>query len=264
MAKKSAPKKTEDKKASAKKADAAPEAKSEAAGNLPMFYSDITVLNVKSHADLKVKELADFSFASQTNSIVLTAAEFSMAALDYPIVFGRSGDSYIPFAVTGYKAGENVFVDDKGKWREKTYIPAYVRRYPFLLAESPDKSSLSLAIDSAYDGLNKKSGNAIYENGEPSTLSKNALNFCARFRSELERTNNLMKKLEEFDLLIERSATVQLSDKEPARVVGFSIVDEGKLNELEDAKFLELRKSGLLTLIYCHLWSMRIWDNLLA
>ncbi len=230
----------------------------------PMFYEQIAILNATEHGDLKVKELDNFKFAAGANSIVLTVSEFSIAALDYPIVFGKSGDSYTPFAVTGYKQGENVFVDDKGNWRDKAYVPAYVRRYPFFLAESNDRTTLSLGVDLAYEGISKKDGKAIYDKGEPGEVAKNALNFCARFRGELEKTNNLMKQLADMDLLVERSATVQLRDNDPARIVGFSIVDEKKLNELDDAKFLELRKSGLLTLIYCHLWSMRIWDNLLA
>ena len=79
----------------------------------------------------------------------------------------------------------------------------------------------------------------------------------------MERTKTLMNQLEDADILVERNASVTLSDGEVSRIAGFSVVDEKKLAELDDHKFLQMRKTGLLNMVYAHMWSMRVWNNLL-
>lgn len=262
-AKKKAPaKKAPAKKAPAKKAAA--NGSEEASANFPMFYKSISVLNKDAHGDLKITPPKNFNFAKEANSIIVMASEFAQAAMHYPIVFGQIGDDTVSFAVTGHIEGTNNFVDSKGKWRTDTYIPAYVRRYPFILVQSQDSQQLSLAIDESSDTVVKRGGEALYEKGEPTDTAKRALQFCASFRKEMERTAALMKQINATGILIERTAEVTTAkDGEKQRIVGFSIVDEKALMDLADDKFLELRKTGALNLIYCHLWSMRVWNNLL-
>lgn len=235
----------------------------ETSNSNPLFYKNIEVLNKDNHSKLKVKTMKNFSFAKEANSVVLCTSEFPAAAASYPIVFATSGDSIVPYAVTGYRDGENTFIDNDGQWKPDTYIPAYIRRYPFILASSEDGKSLSLCIDVDCDAVNQKSGSEIYKDGKPSELAENALKFCGQYRNELERTSEMMKQLQEADILVERSANVQIAGEKPSKVVGFQVVDEQKLNKLEDEVFLKMRKSGLLTLVYCHLWSMRSWDDLI-
>jgi len=264
--KKTAAKKTAAKKAPAKKAPVkkpASNGSEQVTANFPMFYKNISVLNKDAHADLKITPPKNFNFAKEANSIIVMASEFAQAAMHYPIVFGQIGQDTVSFAVTGHVEGANNFVDAKGKWRADTYIPAYVRRYPFILVQSQDSTQLSLALDESADMVVKRGGEALYEKGEPTDTAKRALQFCASFRKEMERTAALMKQINDTGILIERTAEITTAKEEKQRIIGFSIVDEKALMELADDKFLELRKTGALNLIYCHLWSMRVWDNLL-
>lgn len=231
---------------------------------LPMFYKSATLLNSDAYGDLHLKPLQDCAFAKQASSIVIAAGEFSQAAMNYPIVFSRAADGIIAHVVTGHTAGQNLFVDENNKWRQNVYIPAYIRRYPFLLLESEDKETLSLLIDLESGLFSKDEGEKLYEDGKATETAERALQFCATFHRELLKSAPLYKQIDDCGLFVERSADVTLPDSRQAKITGFSVVDEKILNELDDKKFLELRKSGALTLIYCHLWSMRAWNNLLA
>ncbi|MEO1141940.1 MAG: SapC family protein [Pseudomonadota bacterium] len=231
--------------------------------NLPRFYKSVAVLNRKEHDGLCLKPLDDFSFANDVSSILVVATEFAQAAAHYPIVFWKSPDGIVALAVTGHKEGENAFVDSDNSWRKDTYVPAYVRRYPFLLVQSDDGKTLSLAVDDKSQFISDKEGEKLYSEDGPSDTSKHALQFCLNFRAELERTKTLMNQLDDADILVERNAAVTLSDGEVSRIAGFSVVDEKKLSELDDHKFLQMRKTGLLNMIYAHMWSMRVWNNLL-
>ena len=231
--------------------------------SLPRFYKSVAVLNRKDHGSLCLKPLDDFGFAGDVSSILVVATEFAQAAAHYPIVFWKSEDGVVALAVTGHKEGENAFVDSDNSWRKNTYVPAYVRRYPFLLVQSDDGKTLSLAVDDKSQFISEKEGEKLYSDEGPSETAKHALQFCLNFRAELERTKTLMNQLNDADILVERNAAVTLSDGEVSRIAGFSVVDEKKLAELDDHKFLQMRKTGLLNMIYAHMWSMRVWNNLL-
>jgi len=235
-----------------------------AAANLPMFYKKVEALSASAHGDLKVREnSADVSFARESNSIMLTAVEFAQAAHHYPVVFGSAELEAVPFAVTGHTGSQNIFVGDDGKWREGVYIPAYVRRYPFILIENTADTSVVLAVDPTSPMISKDEGKPLFENDEGSEVAKGIMNLCVAYHREYLKTKVICKQIDETGILIDRSAEVTLPDGTKTRVTGFRVVDEKAFNALSDEDFLKLRKSGALTLIYCHLWSMRSWKNLL-
>lgn len=227
------------------------------------LYAHVEPLQAGRHGDLFLKKKTDYSFARKMNSILLTTTEFPMAAQHYPIVFARIDEAFMPFAVTGYKQGENLHIDEEGQWRENFYIPAFVRRYPFIFMENHAEESLSLSIDRDCPGLNSEEGEPLYTDGKPSELINRALDFSKAYHVEAQKTRQLTKKLEEADLLVERNANFTLPGGETSLVSGFSIIDEQKLNGLEDEAFLALRKGNALAQIYCHLLSMRSWGNIL-
>ncbi len=199
------------------------------------------------------------------SSIILAASEIPSAAQDYPVVFSDRGDDAMPYVVTGHAEGANLYVDGEGAWRKDTYIPAYVRRYPFIFIESDGGKRLSLGIDPTAANLSQGNGAPLYEaDGKPSATARNAVAFCKAYKSELDRTKELVRQIVDAGITVARRADVTLPGGGKAAVGGFRIVDEKKLGALPDEAFLALRKSGALTIIYCHLMSMGAWRNLLA
>ena len=228
------------------------------------LYSNVEPLVVEKHAELRIRPMTDFAFASGLNSILLTAAEFPAASQFYPIVFAKIDNEIMAFAVTGYKKGENIYVDRKGRWRENFYIPAFIRRYPFIFLENKQANNLALCVDKDCPFLSETEGQPLYKDGKPSEVTQKALEFAKSFHIEAQKTQQLCKLLDEKGLLVERNANFTLADGQKASVSGFWVIDEAKLNGLSDEDFLSLREHGFIGAIYCHLLSMRSWGSVLG
>lgn len=234
-----------------------------AASNLPPFYTKPVPLHPERHSEYSLKEDYHFEVANQTSSIILNAVEFAATARDYPIVFAGNEEQVIPVAVMGLKEGTNLFIDDKGTWLEGHYIPAYVRRYPFIFMEGQEKDQLILCIDEKSNLLVKSDVRPLFDQkGEKTALTERALQFCAQYQKEFERTKAFTKELVKRDLLTVHRADIQIKTGEKFSVGGFRVIDENKFNQLPDDVILEWRKLGYLGLVYCHLISAGNWQNL--
>lgn len=223
-----------------------------------LFYQKPVQLNVDLHRGARLGSLAgNFSFANQTNSIPLAAVEFFDVAREYPIAFtGQPGGAFFPIALMGVRQNENLFVAADGKW-EGRYIPAFVRRYPFVLAEKQGADDFNVYIDEAYPGFGAADGEPLFtEAGEHSPLLKQALEFLSTYQGEITRTRLFVERLQALDLLIPRVLEVQRKDQPASVLQGFSVVDEGRLMALPDAQMVELARSGFLAWVYAHLMSL--------
>lgn len=227
---------------------------------LPLFYSDPHALSVERHGTKGISSEANYSFARNTNSVPVTAMEFTRVMHDYPIVFSAA-DPVIPVAILGLRGANNLFVSDDNKWRDGVYIPAYVRRYPFILMESPDKLQYSLCIDESADHI-VDGGQLLFENGEPSEMCKKALEFCSAYQGQHTFTLEFTAMLEKYSLLVDNRASIKLASGEELALTGFRVINEEKFMGLPDEVFLDWRQRGWLPLIYCHLLSTSNWKAL--
>ena len=117
------------------------------ASQLPLFYKSIVPLSTQFHPNHGLVPQEALNFTRGSHAIPLTVDEFAVAQRSFPIVFGM-GENPAPLALLSLVDGQNLFLDDAGRWQPGAYLPAFVRRYPFMLAKlGPDAVDLSLCFD---------------------------------------------------------------------------------------------------------------------
>ncbi|MDR0480740.1 MAG: SapC family protein [Gallionellaceae bacterium] len=234
-----------------------------------IFYEKPVALNRERHRHLKLSsrlgrsgQSGQFGFARATNSVLMAASELNEASRDYPVVFvGNAGGPYMLAGLVGLHDNENLFVNADGHWKADAYIPAFVRRYPFVLADD-GQGQLTVCIDESFPGLNEDEGEALFDDeGKDSSLLQGALEFLKLFHAEMQRTGAFCARLAELDLLVAKTIRVERNGKQEV-LNGLYIVDEQKLRDLTDAQVLELYRNGYLSWVYAHLHSLGNADRL--
>lgn len=234
----------------------------EAQGPLPLFYSKPTLLDAVQHANMGAAKDIGFAFAAKVNAVPLNLVEFPQAAHFYPIAFARDAVA-TPVAVVGVRDNENLFVNAAGQWQENAYIPAYVRRYPFILSESPDGQQLSLCIDDAPGMMVAGGADRFFEeNKEPTQLARNAMEFCRSYHIAAQHTQGFGQALIEADVLVDRTAEMTLKNGQRVSFSGFRIIDEERFNKLPEKTLVEWRTKGWLAGAYAHLFSGMHWGDI--
>jgi hypothetical protein len=236
-------------------------------GNV-LFYTNPEPLDQSVHGGLGVNPSdKPYAFVAQTNIVPLTVTEFSAAALSYPIIF--TGENRQPVAVMGLSSNENLFVAPDGEFRADAYVPAYVRRYPFVFADDKQNQRLILCIDRGASIVAEGGQNPLFVDGQPSDYTNMAMEFCNNFEQERQRTEGFVALIKELDLLDIREAhfTPRNPDGtpgQPQKLAEYYAVSEDKLRALPAEKLVELRDNGALGQIYAHLVSLVGWDRLIA
>jgi hypothetical protein len=227
---------------------------------LPLFYNDLMPLNSRDHANWKTKGIDSAEFLKSAHAIPLTVDEFVEAQRDLPIVFS-AGEDPLPLALMGLNDGINTFVDDKGKINDPVYLPAYVRRYPFMLAKlTPEASELSLCFDPTSEAVGSfADGDPLFgSDSQPSDNTQRILEFCDSFEQAGQRTKAFIDELKENDLLMEGEIAITLNDKpdQPFTYRGFQMVNREKLAEVPAEKLEAWNKNGFLMIVHAHLFSL--------
>ena len=224
-----------------------------------LFYEKPAPLNRERHAGLKLRTDGDFGFASMINSVMLVGEEFAEAQRHFPIVFVQIAPrQFFPAVLLGVRGQENLFVDAAGEWAEGVYIPAFVRRYPFVLA--PDGA---VCIDEAGAALSTAEGEPLFlEDGKNSPMLDRISAFLAKYQAEVKKTQSLCDELRDRDLL--KAWTVQVVSEagEAYRMDGLYIVDTEKLNALPDETIAAWFRTGQLACLQAQAASMQNLNRL--
>lgn len=237
------------------------------APQLPLFYKGLEPLSSETHASYRMKVQDKAPFLAGQHAIPITVDEFPLVQRYMPIVFSVGPDA-IPLALMGLNEGVNVFVDDEGKLTEETfYVPAYIRRYPYMLAKlRPEADELSLCFDPTADALGAfDEGEPLFTDGQPSEVTKSILAFNESFEQAGQRTHNFMAELREMDLLMDGEVSIQPDGAgQPFIYRGFQMINEEKLNDLRGDQLRKIAKSGMLPLLYAHLFSLGLMREIFA
>lgn len=227
-----------------------------------LIYETAIAVSPNRHSDCYV-ESGGYGFSRHVNSVPLMAVEFVPAASEYAIIFAGADGEVMPAVILGMRGKENAYINTANEWHAK-YIPAFIRRYPFVFSSSNDGQTFTLCIDEAYAGFNRdKRGQALFgEDQKPTPYVENVLTFLQEYQSQFQRTQAFCKKLQELDLLEPMQATMSLETGERLSLTGFMAVNRDKLKALSGEVLSELAKTDELELIYLHLHSMRNLSNM--
>ncbi|MCB1556351.1 MAG: SapC family protein [Alphaproteobacteria bacterium] len=229
---------------------------------LPLFYEAPEPLDAKRHGHLSLAKDIGLGFTAGINAVPVNMIEMPQICHFYPIAFSPDGNA-TPVALLGLRDGENLFLDKAGNWMEDAYIPAYIRRYPFIFSELPGGEQLTLCVDMAPRAVNDKDDQKFFDaSGKPTQMANNALEFCKSYHAAAQQTVAFSKALADSGLLVDRSAEITVGEGQKISFSGFRIIDEAKLAEMADEDFLEWRRNGWLPFVYAHLFSGGQWQRL--
>lgn len=225
-----------------------------------IFYQKPVALNRERHRKLKLDAGAcNYLFAAKTNSLLLAATEMIDAAASYPVVFvGQAGGPYTLAALVGLTHQENLFVDAAGRWDAGSYVPAFARRYPFVLASGDEQHpDLAVCVDESFAGLNEERGQPLFDaEGKETALLTGAIDFLRHYHAEMDNTNAFAQRLSDLGLLTQKSFEVERDGKKLV-VDGVVLIDADRLAALDDATVLNMVRSGDMALAHAHLLSLK-------
>lgn len=224
-----------------------------------LLYERPVRLNRFAHADLRYTPPTDFMFCRAVMAAPLMAVEFPTACRQYPIVFVQAPDGTLGAqAVLSLVADDNAFVDHQGRWTA-TYIPAAIRRYPFVLAEIVGNASdFDVAVDEASPCFSRDHGQALFSpEGEPEPILKAQIQFLQAVLQEHRRTLQFARALGNAGLLVPRAVEIVRADQKRFGVRDALVVDEAKLVALPAPTAQAFLASGYLGWIYAHLLSLQ-------
>jgi hypothetical protein len=226
-----------------------------------IFYREPILLDRDVHRHARLAPAPDVRFAAHSNSFLLAAQECVDAMRDYPLLFvGQPGGAFTMAALTGLKTDQNLFVTPDGHWLEGAYLPAFVRRYPFVLVEPKDGTELQIAVDRKCAWLDLTgaggTGERLFtDEGNSSPAMDEFAVFLTRFHRGMQETRRFATELHQLGLLVKRFIKV----KGPAGSSSLDdiwVVSEEALHALDAATTKGLTDKGYMAWIHLHLASL--------
>lgn len=228
-----------------------------------LIYETAVPVNKQRHGNWSVRTGGDYAFARNVNSVPLLAVEFVNAAAEYAIVFSGSEEVVMPAVILGLRNDQNSYLEPSGGWRAK-YIPAFIRRYPFVFSSDNDGKTFTLCIDEQFTGCNQEGrGERLFDSdGEQTQYLKSVLGFQQEYQAQFLRTRTFCDKLKAFELLEPMQAMFTLGTGETSSLAGFMGIQRERLKALSAEQLSELARTDELELAYLHLHSLRNFSSM--
>ena len=223
-----------------------------------LIYGSAVPVSLARHADVSVEPSSDYAFSSGINAVPLMAVEFLRAEAEYAIVFTEAGDDVLPAAVLGVKGDQNLYLSPDRQWTAK-YVPAFIRRYPFVFSRSDDGQTLTLCVDEGHRGVNREGrGERLFgAEGKPTAYVERVLKFLQEYQAQFERTRVFARRVRDLGLLAPMQAEVVTPQGTKLSLSGFLCVQREKLRQLDAEALAALARNDELELLYLQMHSLR-------
>lgn len=226
------------------------------------MFKEVVPLSTQQHAALRLLPAQPFDFAAADILIPITLGEAERIAREMPIVFPRQ--SGLPQALLGLEAGKNLHVQSNGQWLGR-YVPAHIRRYPFILAEAPatpeeaegSNRRFVLHFDQTAKHLGTQTGERLFDDaGAPTETLLRVQKILTAIQQDAHLTQAIVARLDALQLLHEADLPITGADGQTKTLKGVRVVDRARLAQLAPEVLGQLQAQGALALIYAHLLSL--------
>ena len=224
--------------------------------------STITAISPSVHSRKSWRPTQSLGFIAREALIVIGYTELSRTLTHLPIAFIRQGDAINVAAVVGLLPEQNLMIGSDGQWLGG-YVPFRMRSYPFTLAPAPTGELVLCIIEGDGNVMDGPVANPFFDSvGQLDPVVKQTMEALATFEREKAACRNCAAQLDAMGVLKpwELTAQTYLGSK---KIEGLWRADEATLNALPDSDFLELRKTGALTLAYCQMLSQPNMERLM-
>ncbi len=234
-------------------------------GRQLLFYEQAVPVTAERHGGWAVELGRDYAFARSTNSVPLARVEFARASRDFPIVFAGPEEQPFPLAILGLADRQNLFIGDDGSW-QGDYVPAFVRRYPFVFTTFDEGQSFTLCIDEAFSGCNEDGrGERLFDDaGKTTRYLDNVLAFLREYQVEHQRTQAFAKRIAALGLMEPVQANVATESGQKLSLTDFKVVNRTRLKQVGDTALKEMFAADDLELVYLHLASLQAFSGLVG
>lgn len=218
---------------------------------------NFALLNNVDHKHLRV--MRDYSprYGDSEMSVATFPQEFRAIQNEYPIFFRKDFETgkFIPVALTGLRQNENLFLSDTG-W-DAHYIPAAVKRRPFLIGVQPpkqgegDQASSLVYVDMDSPRVNEVAGDPVFlPHGGYSPYLESMVDLLEYIQYGTELNDHFVDVLLANELLEVVTLEITLKNGERNNLAGLYTINEDKLNGLVGSAVAELHAKGFLECIY--------------
>ncbi len=231
-------------------------------GKQLLIYESAVPVSAARHGNVSVEPAGHYAFSAGINAVPLMAVEFLPAAHEYAIVFTASGDDVMPAVVLGVRDQQNLYLSGDRQWQAK-YVPAFIRRYPFVFSRSDDGRTLTLCLDESYPGVNREGrGERLFgDDGTPTPYVERVLKFLQEYQAQFERTRVFGRRVKELGLLEPMQAQVVTPQGQKLSLSGFLSVRRSKLRALDGEALANLARTDELELLYLQMHSLRNFED---
>jgi hypothetical protein len=222
-----------------------------------LFYKNIVALDRQKHQDLNLTTPMDLHFAQKANFIPILLSELSEVIQELPVVFIPIGENEFSLgAITGLQKDSNLLIRN-GFWLGR-YIPAFLRRYPFMTLAAPsDTSQFTIVIDEQADCLSGrsiegtlKSKNPLFEDDKPTKTLQDLIPFLQKFHADNLQTQAFCRRMKELNLLTQGDLAIADKQGKQYQVNGGWLIDDAILKNLDPQVIQEFFQNDLLQKIY--------------
>lgn len=225
------------------------------------IYQEVELLSSEVHKNVRVREVKSADYAKHVTDSLITADEFYAASRSQPIVFAKGEDGQVFAAVVlGLGRATSWFVDANNMWKSGEYMPAFLRRYPFVFVK--DKDTNYLAIDKTSPAFNEEEGEELFTvDGFPSKYTKRVLGFMQAFEAAHTKTQAFCAELDRLKLLETITINKWVGFQAPM-LKNIKRVNESRLDKLPADELQKLVDKGYYKLIVAHLISLGNIDRI--